>query len=113
MARHHSVIRLAILAALALSFAPPPQIARAQESTEVKRKLKVQVQPVYPELARRMNIHGKVRLEVTIGADGAVKNIHCLGGHPLLGGPAQDAVRGWKYEPGPKETSVIVEVNFE
>jgi TonB family protein len=113
MAPQKRIVRLAVLAALAAVFVMPPQIARGQDPGDVKRKIKSQVQPTYPEIARRMNIHGKVKLEITIAPDGTVKNIRCMGGHPLLVTASQDAVAKWKYEAGPKETTLLVEVNFD
>jgi outer membrane biosynthesis protein TonB len=51
-------------------------------------------------------------MEVTVAPDGSVKSIHVLGGHPVLATASQEAVRNWKFESGPKETTQIVEVNF-
>ena len=101
------------LAALAALFAVPPQGLRAQDSAELRRKVKTQVKPIYPDLARRMNVHGKVKLQVTVAPDGSVKTIHALGGHPILVGASQDAVRQWKFEPGPKETTQLIEIDFD
>ena|SRR5271154_582521 len=112
MVRPQRFVRRGILLILAAVFALPLQVVRSQDS-EGKRKVKSQVSPVYPELARRMNIHGKVKLEITIAPDGTVKGIRCLGGHPILVTPSQEAVAKWKYEAGPKETTLIVEVNFD
>ena len=95
---------LALMAMLVGIFAVPPQVMRGQDAGELKRRVKTQILPTYPELAKRMNVHGKVRLEVTVAADGSVKSVHGVGGHPLLVSAAQDAVRNWKFEPGPKET---------
>jgi TonB family protein len=113
MARRSRFLQLAILGVLAAVFAVPPQLICGQVSAEVKRKIKTQVTPIYPELAKRMNVHGKVRLQVTVAADGTVKSVHVLGGHPLLVGAAQEAVRQWKFEPGPKETTNLIEFNFD
>jgi len=113
MARRRRVLQLAILGTLVALFAFPPQLLRGQDAADAKRKIKVQVTPNYPELARRMNVRGKVKLEVTVTPDGTVKSVHPLGGHPLLVGAAQDAVRQWKFEPGPKETVQLVEFNFD
>jgi len=104
---------LALLAGLFATFAVPPPVMRAQDATESKRRVKTQLTPVYPELARRMNVHGKVRLEVTVAADGTVKSVHAVGGHPLLVTASQDAVRNWKFEAAPKETIQIIEINFD
>jgi TonB family protein len=113
MASKQRIARFAVLAALAAVFALPPAVRSQDPAGEVKRKIKSQVSPAYPDLAKRMNIHGKVRLEVTIAADGSVKSVHCLGGHPLLVGASQDAVSKWKFESGPKETTQIIEINFD
>ena len=113
MSSSRRFLGLALLAALFTTFAVPPQVMRGQDATETKRKVKTQVTPIYPELARRMNVHGKVRLEVTVAADGTVKNVHAVGGHPLLVSASQDAVRNWKFEPAPKETIQIIEINFD
>jgi TonB family protein len=113
MARRKRIFQLAILGALAALFAFPTQVIHGQDSVETKRKVKTQVTPTYPDLARHMNVHGKVKLEVTVAADGTVKSVHVLGGHPLLAGAAQEAVRQWKFEPGPKETTNVIEFNFD
>ena len=48
----------------------------AQTSTtdEGKRKVKTRVSPSYPELAKRMSVAGKVKIEVIIAPDGHVKS---------------------------------------
>lgn len=78
---------------------------------DTARKVKSRVSPQYPELARRMNVSGSVRLEVTVAANGQVKTVKPLGGHPLLIDAAETAVKQWRYEPGPEGTE-IVEIRF-
>ena len=68
--------------------------------------------PAYPELARRMNISGTVRLELDVATDGTVKNVKALGGNPVLIDSAMKAARQWTYEPGQAST-VVVAVKFE
>ncbi len=80
---------------------------------EGKRKAKTKVSPIYPELARRMNISGKVKLEVVIAPDGRVKNARAVGGHPVLIQPCLDAVKEWRFDPAPEETTQIIEFNFK
>lgn len=75
------------------------------------RKLKTKVNPQYPELAKRMNVAGSVRLELIVAANGQVKSVKPLGGHPLLIDAAESAVKQWKYEPGPEATEVV-EIKF-
>jgi len=113
MSSHRRVVRLALLATLVATFAVPPQVMRGQDAADAKRAVKTRITPAYPEVARRMNVHGKVRLEVTVAADGTVKNVRAIGGHPLLVSASQDAVRNWKFEPAPKETVQIIEFNFD
>lgn len=76
------------------------------------RRIKVSTPPEYPELARRMNIHGAVQLELTVGRDGAVKDVRIIGGHPMLTDAMVKAVKNWRYEPAPKESLVVVKFVF-
>jgi TonB family protein len=79
---------------------------------EGKRKIKSKTAPVYPELARRMSVSGKVRIEVIITPDGHVRSTRVLGGHPLLVQVCQDAVKEWKFFPAQEETTQVVEFDF-
>lgn len=79
---------------------------------EGKRKVKSKVSPAYPELAKRMNVTGKVKIEVVITTEGRVKSTRVIGGHPLLVQACQDAVKEWKFAPGPEESTQIVEFEF-
>ncbi|MEQ1474197.1 MAG: TonB family protein [Candidatus Acidiferrum sp.] len=69
-------------------------------------------QPIYPELARRMNLSGAVKIELTISADGEIKESKVLGGHPLLADAALRALRDWKYEKAKSESKIEVEFKF-
>jgi TonB family protein len=86
--------------------------AQTGSTDESKRKVKTKVAPVYPELARRMNVAGKVKIEVVVGPDGRVKTTRVVGGHPLLVPACQDAVKEWKFAPASEETTQIVEFEF-
>jgi protein TonB len=77
-----------------------------------KRKVKSKTTPLYPELARRMNVSGKVKIEVIITPDGRVRSTRVLGGHPLLVQACQDSVKEWKFLPAPEETTQVVEFDF-
>jgi len=83
-----------------------------QNAEEGKRKVKTKVMPAIPELARRMNISGKVKIEVVIAPDGHVKTSRAVGGHPVLVQSCLDAIKEWKYEPAPEETTQVVEFDF-
>lgn len=81
-------------------------------SAQDGRKAKSKVNPVYPELARRMNVSGTVKVEIVIAANGTVKSAKALGGHPVLIDSALEAVKRWKYEAGSEDTTQIVIFNF-
>lgn len=102
----------ALLAALATTVAFYPTQAVAQEEA-VTRKIKAKVAPTYPEIAHRMGITGKVKLSVVISANGTVRDAKVIGGHPILVNAAMEAVKKWKYEPTPGETTGTVEFTFE
>jgi TonB family protein len=89
-------------------------VAKGQDAaaSATGRKVRIKVAPTYPLLARQMNVTGKVKLEITIAADGHVVSARTVGGSPLLVGPATEAVKKWRYEPAPKETTEIIEFNF-
>jgi TonB family protein len=100
-------VRLILAVALALmvaSFTP----ARAADQRAVLSRFA----PTYPEIAKRMKISGVVRLEVTVDAAGKVTDVKSLSGNHLLSAAAEDAVRKWKFEPGPAASTVDVSLNF-
>lgn len=86
--------------------------AQSSAGDEGKRKIKSKTSPVYPELARRMNVSGKVRIEIIITPDGRVRSTRVVGGHPLLVQACQDSVKEWKYLPAAEESTQIVEFDF-
>jgi TonB family protein len=87
---------------------------QAQEpGSEIARRVKTKVQPVYPELARRMNLTGTVKVQVLVAQNGTVKDAKIVGGHPVLANAALDAVRKWRFEPATVESSGVVDFKFE
>jgi len=90
------------------------QSASEAKSAEAKtsRKLKSGQPPEYPELAKQMNIKGTARVMVTVTADGVVKEVKEVGGHPLLIDALVRAVKKWKYEPALRETIIEVKAEF-
>lgn len=101
-------LSLTLLAAAVLL---TPMASRAQDSA-TKRKVSHRVVPDYPTIARQMNITGKVKLEAVVEPDGHVKSTRPVGGSPLLIQSAEQALKNWKFEPGPKETTEIIEFDF-
>jgi len=86
--------------------------SQAQDN-EIYRRAKVKVEPVYPELARKMGISGAVKVEVTVSPNGAVKSARVVGGHPVLAGAALDAAKRWRFEPAPAESTGVIEFKFQ
>ena len=86
------------------------QMAQGQQSTSA-RKITRQVAPTYPDLAKKMNLGGTVKVIAVVGADGEVKSVEPMGGSPVLLKAAQDAVAKWKFAPG-GESKETVELHF-
>jgi TonB family protein len=84
---------------------------RAQVNTE--RRIRSKVSPDYPEIARKMGLSGTVRLQLIIAPNGTVKDTKVIGGHPILVSAAMDAVKKWRFEPAPTETTETREFKFE
>jgi len=95
------VIRLLVFGLLAIG-------ASAQDG----RKLIAQPVPVYPELARRARLSGTVKVEILIAANGQVKDVKVIGGHPLFVDATAEALKKWKYAPSNSETTAELEFNF-
>jgi len=90
----------------------PPFSALAQDQPEAQRKIVSKVVPVYPELARKLQISGTVRVEAVVAPNGKVKFTTVLGGSPVLAMAAVDAIGKWKWGPAPQETKELIELNF-
>jgi len=86
--------------------------AQQETTADGARKIKTKTSPTYPELARRMNVTGKVKIEVIITPDGHVRSSRVIGGHPLLVQACQDAVKEWRFFPAAEETTQVIEFDF-
>src|SRR5437879_7983830 len=76
------------------------------------RVTKQKVSPTYPELAKKMNVVGVVKVELTVLPNGQVKSAKAIGGHPLLIDASVNAANQFKYEAGSEETKELVEFKF-
>ncbi|HEX3822591.1 MAG TPA: energy transducer TonB [Candidatus Sulfotelmatobacter sp.] len=105
----------AVLTALTMALSIGPCISGAQtaQSEEILRRAKSRVQPLYPDLAKRMSISGTVKIEVVVAPNGTVKDARVVGGHPVLANAALDAARKWRFEPAAVETSGVIDFKFE
>jgi TonB family protein len=77
-----------------------------------ERKIVYREQPEYPAIAAKMELHGTVKLKIWIDVEGNVRRLEYIGGHPLLAQSALRAVRNWRYQPSPKESTSQVELKF-
>jgi TonB family protein len=121
-----TVISLALLGLVAGGVAFRPLIGMAQDAPaqgvqdvpsqgkdQLTRKAKIKVPAVYPDIARRMNIVGTVKVMVVVAPNGNLKSSKAVGGHPLLVNAAMDAIKKWKFESATEESSGIVEFKFQ
>jgi TonB family protein len=84
----------------------------AQSAPITRRPVRHLVTPAYPELAKKLNLTGTARIEVTIGPDGTVKHTRVLGGHPVLAAEAERAAEKSTFDPAPTETTEVIEFKF-
>lgn len=98
-----------VLLAMSIFYANPSQA----QQPEAKRKVTSRFVPAYPELARKMQLRGVVRIQALVSPSGKVKSTEVMGGSPLLAKSAVDAVEKWKWEPAAQESKELVELNFD
>ncbi len=87
--------------------------AQNNNNEDFLRRAKTRVQPVYPDLARKMSIGGTVKVEVVVLPNGTVKTARVVGGHPVLATAALDAAKRWRFEPSPGESTGVIEFKFD
>ena len=102
-------VLVAALTAVFASFA----VSSASAQDALDRKVKSRVSPYYPELARKMNLAGVVKLQVVVAPNGSVKETKVIGGNPILVNAAVDAVKKWKFEAASDESVGVVEFKFD
>ena len=76
------------------------------------RAIMFRVRPEYPRLAAAVKIIGAVQLQALVRADGTVKQVRVVGGHPVLAEAAAAAVMKWRFEPEARETTESVRISF-
>jgi TonB family protein len=88
---------------------------RAQNvsADSTSRKVRSKVIPAYPDLARSAHLTGKVKIQVTISADGRVTDTKVVGGSPVLVSAAIEALAKWRFEAAPSDTTEIIEFQFD
>jgi TonB family protein len=106
----HSVLTFFLVLLMVAAGAAP---AQDSDTSQHARKIARMVTPVYPDMARQLQMSGVVKLTATVAPDGSVKSTKPLGGHPLFVKAAQDAVTNWKFAPAREETQELVELHFK
>jgi TonB family protein len=112
VSRRTATALLAVLT-LAVTLGPIHVGAQQAQSEEIVRRAKSRVQPAYPELAKKMNIAGTVKIEVVVAPNGTVKDARVVGGHPVLAGAALEAAKKWRFEPASNEASGVIDFKFD
>ena len=112
MSRRTAIVLLSILT-LAATLGAIRVGAQQTQNEEIVRRAKNRVQPAYPDLARKMNIAGTVKIEVVVAPNGSVKDARIVGGHPVLATAALDAAKKWRFEPASAEATGIIDFKFE
>jgi TonB family protein len=91
----------------------PRALATAQNTpapAPSARRITAPAAPDYPDLAKRMQIHGTVRV---VRSSGSAKSKRILGGNPVLVDAALEAVGKWRFEAAPGERTEVIQIVFE
>jgi TonB family protein len=106
----------------ATSFSVPMPELRAQGSVKVggevtQPRLISSVAPVYPTVAKQMNVQGDVVVRATIDQKGNVAEMQVVSGPAVLRPAALAALHGWRYEPSkldgqPISAQMLVTIKF-
>ena len=104
----YSHARAALCLAVALTFLPAAVVPQENQPPRLLKK----VIPAYPEILKKMNVSGTVKVQVTIAADGSVKDVEVKGGNAIFIDSVASAVRNWKFVPGERQRTADITVNF-
>jgi TonB family protein len=96
---------------LLLLLALAPIALTEDEYDQHSRAVVHRVQPVYPEIARRLSLEGLVMVRAEVASNGHVKAVTVISGNAILAQSAVRAVREWVFAPGVEEI-VPVGVTF-
>lgn len=97
----------------------PPSPAPAQEMGPIRVSpgqgpgLIKKVEPKYPPIAQTARIEGSVVVDAVIRKDGTVSDVTVLSSsNKMFEQACVDAVRQWRFTPGPQDVVLTVTVNF-
>jgi TonB family protein len=63
--------------------------------------------PVYPDMAREVDVEGRVIVRVLVGTDGVPRRVIAVSGPKLLMGAAVEGVRRWRFKPATTNGSPV------
>jgi TonB family protein len=106
--RHFSVLLLVF----ACGFVAVGKIQGQASAATEARKIVRRTIPAYPDIAKRMNLGGTVKVLATVAPDGTVRTVQPMGGSPVLIQAAEDAVYKWKFVPAGAESKEVLELHF-
>lgn len=90
-------------------------VAASVPSADGRRRALAQPRPVFPvEALRDGHTEGRVIATLTVGADGAVREVAVVSSIPTrsFGRAATNALRDWRYETAPGTSVIRVELDF-
>jgi TonB family protein len=88
-------------------------LARVPNEPTGLRRVRSNVTPVYPDVARRMAIKGTVQLKVKVSGEGVVRGVDVVGGNPVLVEALVSAVKQWRFESTGRDTVELVKYTFD
>jgi TonB family protein len=98
-----------LCAAVLLHSLALPGVSPAQETS---RKVIARTAPSYPDLARKMHLSGKGKVEVVINPAGSVTAAKFIGGNPVFEASAVETVKQWKFETATGATKTVIVLEF-
>jgi TonB family protein len=102
----------ALCLAAAMAFLPSAVVPQENAPKENQPRLLKKVIPAYPEILKKMNVSGTVKVHVTVATDGSVKDVEVKGGNAIFIDSVAAAVRNWKFVASDHQRAADVTVNF-
>src|SRR5581483_10740714 len=100
------MIMVLIIASLAI-------VQAADPGPNIEQKAVKTVPPVYPPIAKRKRVEGKVIVGLQVNADGTVANAEFLEGNALFKPASLDAAKQWVFQKSSGGTSGHIVFKFQ
>jgi TonB family protein len=86
----------------------PSQVHAQVPADVMEKRVTHRVDPDYPAEARPAKLQGVIVLDVVVGSDGSVVDVHALNGPEVLAQAAMSALRWWRFEPYRVDGNAVV-----